>query len=46
MHIFEIAIWKFVPSFGVLRKSFVDAENPFCLLAESIQADKRILCLR
>jgi len=43
MDVFEVAIGKFVSPFGVLGVALVNSEMPFCIFAESVQADKLIL---
>ncbi|HZR06117.1 MAG TPA: hypothetical protein VFA61_09840 [Candidatus Udaeobacter sp.] len=43
MNIFEVAIGKFISSFGVLRIALVDSQMPFCVFPESMHTDKLIL---
>jgi hypothetical protein len=43
MNIFEIAIRKLISSLGILRKTIVDAQMPFGVLIESVEANELIL---
>jgi hypothetical protein len=43
MNVFEVAIGKFVPSFGVLAIALVDSQMPFCALTEAMLPDELVL---
>ena len=43
MDVFEVAIGKFVSSFGVLGITLVDCQMPLCVLAEAMLPNKLVL---
>jgi hypothetical protein len=43
MDVFEVAIRKFVSSFGVLRESLIDAEIPFCIFSKAMLLNELVL---
>ena len=43
MYVFEVAIGKFVSSFGVLGVALVDCQMPLCVLAEAMLPNELVL---
>src|ERR1043166_6334273 len=46
MHVFEIAVRKFVSRFGILGMPLVNSQMPFCVIFKPVQANELVFVLR